>query len=416
MNKNSIFLKINIIFAVATISVFLFLIFSIFKANMDYRKEFFIKLKDIPSVISSKSSNFLLKRYNLKAISSKDEIIKILTTAKRVDDKFFAFIKPPFDREHHHDLIHHKKHSKPTVLEYNSSKYIFLEDKNLLFKDLSSVSYLKTYTIFLILIFLVVVYIYLLRSLKPLKILYKEIKRFSNGEFDIDLRTNGKDELSLISNEFHNAISSIKNLQQTRRLFLRNIMHELKTPITKGKLIAELSSDDEYKEILNSIFFKLEAIIKEMSSIEQVTSKNFALNRKDYRLIDLIDNSCEMLFLDLNRVNCSFDNSKVINCDFRLMSLVFKNLIDNAIKHSTKNDLRVKFDNKKVIFINSSTELKKDFNLYLEPFFKDGLDSSGLGLGLYIINEILKLHHYSLNYNYSCGKSYFIVNLEKTTY
>ena len=45
----------------------------------------------------------------------------------------------------------------------------------------------------------------------------------------------GKDEIAEVSNEFNNAISKIKTLQDSRSLFLRNIMHELKNPHCQGK-------------------------------------------------------------------------------------------------------------------------------------------------------------------------------------
>lgn len=46
----------------------------------------------------------------------------------------------------------------------------------------------------------------------------------------------------------------IQTLQDSRKLFLRNIMHELKTPITKGKLITDLMEDTKNQERLKRIF------------------------------------------------------------------------------------------------------------------------------------------------------------------
>ncbi|CAA6799258.1 MAG: Histidine kinase, partial [uncultured Sulfurovum sp.] len=91
-------------------------------------------------------------------------------------------------------------------------------------------------------------YLYILKKLRPLQRLKQKIVRFSEGELEVSLPQKGKDEISEVSNEFNNAIAKIKSLQESRNLFLRNIMHELKTPISKGKLITDLMDDAKNQE------------------------------------------------------------------------------------------------------------------------------------------------------------------------
>lgn len=66
------------------------------------------------------------------------------------------------------------------------------------------------------------------------------------------------DEISQVSEAFYQAIVQIRKLNQSRQFFLRNIMHELKTPITKGLLTLEMIEDNKYKERLNGVFTRLE--------------------------------------------------------------------------------------------------------------------------------------------------------------
>ncbi len=60
------------------------------------------------------------------------------------------------------------------------------------------------------------------------------------------VRRSKKDEIAALANQFDSAVIKIKSLRDSRQLFLRNIMHELKTPITKGKLATEMIEDATY--------------------------------------------------------------------------------------------------------------------------------------------------------------------------
>jgi len=50
-------------------------------------------------------------------------------------------------------------------------------------------------------------------------------------------------------------------------------MHELKTPITKGLIAAQMIEKSKNQERLISVFHKLENLINELAAIEQITSK-----------------------------------------------------------------------------------------------------------------------------------------------
>ena len=62
------------------------------------------------------------------------------------------------------------------------------------------------------------------------------MKNLSNGNLLISTKTDGKDEISQVAKEFDIALKQLKELRDSRNLFLRNIMHEFKTRITKGRL------------------------------------------------------------------------------------------------------------------------------------------------------------------------------------
>ena len=109
------------------------------------------------------------------------------------------------------------------------------------------------FILFIIDILLIWFLLFLRKKLKPLLTLKDNIILLSQGNFSISTKIAGKDEISQVANEFDNAIKQLRELRESRNLFLRNIMHELKTPITKGKLVTDMYDDCERKHILTRI-------------------------------------------------------------------------------------------------------------------------------------------------------------------
>ncbi len=73
----------------------------------------------------------------------------------------------------------------------------------------------------------------------------------------------------------------LKNIKESRNIFIRNIMHELKTPITKGKFLLQLEKSDENIEKLKMVFNRLESLINEFATIEELISQNRVLEKKE---------------------------------------------------------------------------------------------------------------------------------------
>ncbi|MFY4754444.1 HAMP domain-containing protein, partial [Aliarcobacter butzleri] len=75
------------------------------------------------------------------------------------------------------------------------------------------------------------IFIYLLKLLTPLKTITKEIKNFANGDLSTRININTKDEIGTLANTFNSMASSLENTIKTREELLRDIGHELRTPI-----------------------------------------------------------------------------------------------------------------------------------------------------------------------------------------
>ncbi|MDU5325585.1 HAMP domain-containing protein, partial [Campylobacter ureolyticus] len=108
---------------------------------------------------------------------------------------------------------------------------------------------------FITIILLGSLYFSVLKSLAPLKKLNNNIKKFATGNLETaTVNVEGDDEIAQVAKEFDKAVIKIKELIRSRQLFLRTIMHELKTPIGKGRIVSEMIPNELQKKRLINIF------------------------------------------------------------------------------------------------------------------------------------------------------------------
>lgn len=305
------------------------------------------------------------------------------------------------------------RHKDLEIILYKEELYILNENSKELFKSEIAFSrdFSATYGGLLFLFLMSFSYILVIKSIKPLKNLEIAIRRFGDGNFDKTFEDiNSNDEVGRIWREFKGAVLKIEALERSRELFLRNILHELKTPITKGKLVVAILGERRETTILNSVFNRLDSLINEMANIEKLISKSgehSLFSKKSVRAV--LEDALKIGFIERDRVDIVGD--KNIICDPTLLSIAFKNLLDNGIKYSFDQKVHVKVIGKKVVFISNGERLPKDFQEYLKPFSHSQISSKrGFGLGLYIVSEVSIRHNIGFNYRYLFGKNIFSVD------
>lgn len=317
---------------------------------------------------------------------------------------------------------HPKSNDIFRVLTLESKNYIYIKKRNdtLLIRDnsnSSSNSQLYITLVFsILLITIILVYLITLRKLIPLKILKDKVKTLGDENFDFECcNSNSKDEVSLLGMEFKKTALKLKSLKEARNIFIRNIMHELKTPITKGRFLTQLEQNAENNEKLKSVFNRLESLINEFASIEELISSSKNIEKKFYYLEDIIDNAKDILMVEEENVIGKFENKK-LEINFKLFSIAIKNLIDNAIKYSSNKEVTIKNEDEDIIFENVGEQLKYPLSDYFEPFFSnEDKSKDSFGLGLYIIFNILKANNYTLEYEYIDGINRFTCKKDETS-
>jgi len=301
------------------------------------------------------------------------------------------------------------------IFTIGKNKYIYLQryGYNLMLQDKKSTGARIQITILvavLIAILFVFLYIAIIRKLAPLKKLHRQIEEFAKGNMDIKITQKSNDEIGKIAQSFDNAIHHIKTLLDSKNLFMRNMMHELKTPITRGRIASEMVEDGTSKETLIRAFDRMNELIAELAHVERLTTQGFQPHINEAKIDDIIEESISLLLCDKEKLTIQTQNESLAT-DPRLLTLAIKNLLDNALKYSEDDKATISSNFQSIKVISKGKSLEHPLEYYLEPFTQEEKRNSGFGLGLYIVNNIAQRLKYKLNYYHKSGYNIFELRL-----
>jgi len=388
--------KINLIFSIVLTLLIILFISSIKYDNIKFEESNEAHERDISHYLYSyylkngKIDKAYLEAQNVSLITDKGKTIQIEREFKQKG------------KEHSHYAVGTIRLQR-IILINNDRFKLFLENKN---RPKYPIKRVIVFSIVFLLI--IMLYFWVVRSLKPISELKNKIKTFSKGNLNIQCKSDRGDEIGEVANEFDHAVTMIRELIQSRQLFLRAIMHELKTPIAKGRLMSEMLSDEKSKARLHRVFERLNLLIDEFAKIEKITSKNFELNMHSYKMSDLLEASIDMLMIEnpSRHIVVNIKKDYGVKVDFELFTLVVKNLLDNAVKYSKDKQVLVNIDENKIEITNSGDKLEEPLENYFKPFHTS---KNSLGLGIYIVKSILDIHYMELKYSYNNDKNTFII-------
>jgi len=299
------------------------------------------------------------------------------------------------------------------VFELEKIYYIYVQRMgyNLMFKDNKSKNYNFEYAVgiglFLITL-LLLLYLAVLKKLSPLKKLHQQIQIFAKGDLETRITYQYDDEIGKIAKTFDDAIVHIHKLSVSKNLFMRNMMHELKTPITKGRIVVEMLEDESRKKVLVSAFERMNELITELAELERVTTQSFEPNFEYVMLSDIIQESQDLLMTQDACIDVNIQDM-ALTTDKKLMIIVIKNLLDNGIKYGTNKCTHIQTSNELIEIISKGDKLEHPLHYYTEPFSQAEKRSAGFGLGLYIVHSILDKLGYRLGYKHLEGENTFML-------
>ena len=306
-------------------------------------------------------------------------------------------------------------YGKMQIFSIGNNKYIYLQryGYNLMLKDTKSQNGRLQITILVALLIgtlFFFLYIGMIRNLSPLKKLNRQIEEFAKGNMNIKITQKSNDEIGKIAQSFDNAIHHIRTLLDSKNLFMRNMMHELKTPITRGRIAIEMVEDGMSKETLIRAFERMNELIAELAHIERLTTQDFTPLMSEVHIDNIIDDAISLLLCSREQLLIQTEEITLLT-DKKLLTLAIKNLLDNALKYSDDEKATIIGHKRSIKIISKGKSLEYPLEYYLEPFTQEEKRNSGFGLGLYIVNNIAQRLKYTLNYYHKDGSNIFELQL-----
>ena len=286
------------------------------------------------------------------------------------------------------------------------------------------------YSIFIsLLIALIASYIYARKITTPIKEICDVTKKMENLNKEAFCKVETEDEIgilaaninSLYDNLLNTIVSleeEIKNVSESEKIkvdFLRSASHELKTPLMSMNIMIENMLYDIGKYKNHYIYLeKCKDIVSELSKMVQEildTSKLNIINNKDESLLDLgslVQKNIEpyKLIAKSKKINIkkNLKESFNIKVDEKLFTKAISNIISNAVNYTDEGkEIRIYIKDKKLIMENDCKPIADEHLVHIfEAFYRVDFDrnksSGGNGLGLYIVQQILKM--YNLDYSF----------------
>lgn len=189
----------------------------------------------------------------------------------------------------------------------------------------------------------VVIYRYIIT---PLSVMQRATNQISQGNFDVrmdDHMIRRQDELGDLSRSFNSMAKRIGLLVGRQRQLIQDISHELRTPITRIKLILD---SEETNPALNRVEQEvngMQRLLEDTLTLSWLNNENTKLVTETIDLSLLIDTICEDASFEFSRDNIVQDipDSCVINnSNHRAIGQALENIIRNAMKY-TKTDTRI---------------------------------------------------------------------------
>mgnify|MGYP001307385984 FL=1 len=280
---------------------------------------------------------------------------------------------------------------------------------------------------FLSFTFLGTVIIYLSLSFFVKYFLKRRIKEISNQLFSQDLNLNKTittdmddliDQIKQFDDKRKIELSEMREQETFRREFIGNLAHELKTPLfTSQSYILTLldgalddkSVNKKYLKIAGKSIERLNLIVKDLDFITKLETGDSNLRKSNFDIVDLINNSIEMLEISAKKRNIKLmiehENNPPINvhADKEKIEQVIINLIENSIKYGRENGtteivVQDLVENKIIVRVTDNGIGVKENHIdrLFERFYRvdqsGSRSSGGSGLGLAIVKHIVDAH------------------------
>ena len=272
-------------------------------------------------------------------------------------------------------------------------------------------------------------------QVRPLREINSAVRDFAKGKFERRVQLDCGGELEELGESFNKMAGELAQLEESRRSFVANVSHELRSPMTcvqgyvQGMLDGTIPPEEQprYMQVVLDETKRLTDMVRDLLDLSRIESGNFPLDIADFEMNELVRriliNFEQRIDAKNLEVEVDFDaGQRYVRGDAKRISQVVSNLVDNAIKFLPEAGgvlkLSVRREGRWVytsVEDNGSGISPEDLPHVFERFYKaDKAHTSGMGtgLGLSIVKTIIRQHGADITVRSGDGRTVFEFTLE----
>lgn len=284
---------------------------------------------------------------------------------------------------------------------------------------------------------LVISLVYSKRMARPLDEMAAASRKFARGDFSVRVKQEDDttDEMGSLIDSFNKMADSLEKAEARRSEFIANISHELRTPMTTisgfadGILDGTIPKDQEEKYLrsIRDETRRLSRLVRDMLDVSQMRARaSDPSKRTVFDLTELVLQTLLSFESRATKKNLDVDpqlpdNHIMVRADKDAITQVIYNLLDNAVKFAHEGTcitLRLYKDNSKAyVSVKDVGETipPDDLPFIFDRFHKSdrsrSLDTTGVGLGLYLVKTIINSHDEDIAVRSEDGVTEFVFTL-----
>ena len=394
----------------AIFSIFIIVNFSIYlwKENKNDIKivEEFIEYQ-MDELKNRKDLEYLSKEWILKRIVNKAPMVRDVYLEMFYNDKKYA--KSPYLPDKNHNFLDYYSVKKAYQIKGFDEIKVKITRRNV--RDRLLILNAFTGFVFFLLFCLYIIIRIQKKFFDKFKNSLDNLKIFTQDyNLDSEIRIHNEEnfiEFSILQKSFKNMLIRLKEQSQSQIDFVNNASHELKTPIFVIKGYVDMLSDwgKDDKGVLDEGLIVLKKEIQNMQELTEkllflAKSRNLIVEKNSINLDNVLKEVIDNLSFAYPKQKINYNSSEIfIDSDEALLKLLFKNLIENAIKYGNNNPVNVLLEKEKktkVIIEDFGVGIsEKALPHIFERFYREdearNREIKSYGLGLSIVKEIIAL-------------------------
>ncbi len=252
-------------------------------------------------------------------------------------------------------------------------------------------------------------------SVRGVKRINRQIENTRSGHLDEQIPAQGFKEFRTLTSSYNKTIEKLMVIDSTRQEFVSNVSHELKTPITSMKVLADSLVQNEqadlnmYKEFMTDIIEEIDResqIINDLLTLVKTDRKDAEMNIAEVDINDLLEVILKRVtpIATSRGIEITYESYRdvVADVDEVKLSLALTNIIENAVKYNIDNGwvkvtLNADHKNFHIKVADSGVGIPDDCKEQVfERFYRvdkaRSRDTGGTGLGLAITRNVIRMH------------------------